>query len=329
MNTTFAWQEYCKTLAPRFQAACRRMPVSGDPEAIVRTLEQEEPEWPFHHRLNRGGWYRLGGVVDAGGGRISDNLGAWAEAALAANGGDFARLLEMLEETPLYATRLTGGTHYLVARTGETPAEFLQLEIEELQEMRAWRLGRQGVDEEPASLAELIDLPGVSVPPDRLEAIGQRFFNFRRVLHVGALLERLSAQSTEPLPIQRFLADWQNSSANLQSAFSMHWVIAFREFLDRYRQTQYRALPLAVLSGKPPAFTLAKGTTGLGLHTALQTFDREAGYAFAWFFHMLVTRAVPHWVAQAVVEDALNDFAYLPKRDVDIVRHWLHTPYAL
>ena len=44
---------------------------------------------------------------------------------------------------------------------------------------------------------------------------------------------------------------------------------------------------------------------------------------------MLTTKAVPHWVAQTVVEDALAGFAYLPQRDVEIVRAWLHRPYSM
>jgi hypothetical protein len=44
---------------------------------------------------------------------------------------------------------------------------------------------------------------------------------------------------------------------------------------------------------------------------------------------MLTGRALPHWVAQAVVEDAMNGFAYLPQRDTDLVRRWLHRPYSL
>jgi hypothetical protein len=49
----------------------------------------------------------------------------------------------------------------------------------------------------------------------------------------------------------------------------------------------------------------------------------------AWYFHMLTSKAVPHWVAQAVIEDALDGYAYLPPRDLEVVRHWLHAPYTL
>ena len=49
----------------------------------------------------------------------------------------------------------------------------------------------------------------------------------------------------------------------------------------------------------------------------------------AWYFHMLTTKSVPYWVAQSAVEDALGGFAYLPQKDVDTIRHWLHHPYTV
>jgi hypothetical protein len=89
MNTTLAWQETCKNLAPALQAACKQTPVSSAPAALVRQLEAAQPEWPFQYRFNRGGWYRLGGVVDGEGQRVSDNLEIWAEGALNAHDGNW------------------------------------------------------------------------------------------------------------------------------------------------------------------------------------------------------------------------------------------------
>lgn len=325
-DTALAWREYCNTLALRLRAACRHIPVVGGPAAMVKALEEEEPEWPFHYRMNRGGWYRLGGVVNEAGVRIADSLETWGEAALRAHGGDPGALVDALDAVPLFATRYTGCTHYLVAPTGDGPADYLQLEIEELQEMRAHRLG-EGLDGDgPVPLPELID-PARSRA--RFEPIGPCFFRFRRLTHVGSALAKIAAQKADAPPIQRFLADWQQSSADAQAAFSNHWVIAFREYLDRYRQTQYRAQPIAILSGKPPDFALPAAAAGLKLHEALRGFDREIGHPLAWFFHMLATKAVPHWVARAVVEDALGGFAYLPQKDVNVVRNWLHRPYAV
>lgn len=43
---------------------------------------------------------------------------------------------------------------------------------------------------------------------------------------------------------------------------------------------------------------------------------------------MLTTQGVPHAVAQAVIDDSTNGFAYLPERDVGVLKDWLLKPYS-
>lgn len=322
MKDVAAWSEYCKSLAPAISEACTRAPLAAGPAALGKELAKAAPDWPFRPILCRGGWYRLGGVVDEAGKRVSDHLEAWAEEALAERDGDLAQLAEDVGGRSLYATRLAGRTHYLVAPAGDGPGDFLQLEIEELQEVRSHRLCTG--DPPPGSLEELVD-PRQPAPP--ATPLGLPCYVFRRLTHVGAFLGRMLAQSPEPAPVHRLVEDWKNSSAGQASAFHNHWVLALREHLDRYQQPIFRAQPIATRD-HAAAFAVAGGTRGLALHAALQAFDREVGYPFAWYFHMLATKAVPHWVAQTVVEDALADFAYLPERDVAVVRNWLHRPYT-
>ncbi|MEY2632178.1 MAG: hypothetical protein RIR00_832, partial [Pseudomonadota bacterium] len=274
------------------------------------------------YAFSRGGWYRLGGVVDAQGQRLSDNLENWVETELDARDGDIAQLIDDYAGQTLYATRLVGQTHYLVTPTGDGSDDFLQLEIEDLQEVRAHQLFL----DDPATLEELIDPRKFSAKP---QPLGLPCYAFRRIQHMGAFLKRMLAQKPEPAPIHRLLEDWSKSSAGHTSAFYNHWVIATREHLDRYHQPVFRAQPIATLDGEPPEFSAAPGSSGLKLQEALNHFDRETGYPLAWYFHMLTSKAVPHWVAQTVVEDALAGFAYLPQRDVDIVRSWLHRPYSV
>lgn len=324
MKEIVAWSEYCKTLSPILIEALVRAPVSAGPGALVKELARAAPDWHFRHAFCRGGWYRLGGVVDESGGKVSPNLEAWAEAALEERDGDLALLADDLADRKLHATRLVGRTHYLVAPAGDGPADFLQLEVEDLQEVRGHRLFPEG--NPPASLEDLVDPRD---PGGQPQPLGLPYYAFRRLTHVGAFLQRMLAQSPEPAPVHRMLDDWKDSSAGQTSAWCNHWVIALREHLDRYRQPVFRAQPIATLAGDPPIFGADAGARGVKLHAALQAFDREAGYPFAWYFHMLATKAVPHWVAQAVVEDALADFAYLPQRDVEVVRRWLHRPYSI
>lgn len=324
MKESVAWSEYCKSLSPAIVETCAKASVSGGPTVLVKELAKAVPDWPFRHVFSRGGWYRLGGVVAADGSRVSDNLETWAEQALDERGGDFGVLAEDFADRNLYATRLVGQTHYLVAPEGDGVADFLQLEIEDLQETRGHLLCSG--DQAPGSLEELVD-PRHS--GDKPVPVGLPFYSFRRIIHVGAFLKRMLVQKPEPAPIHRMVEDWGKSSASHTSNFYNHWVIATREHLDRYQQTVFRAQAIATLSGSPPAFEADAGLSGLKLHDALSAFDKEVGYPMAWYFHMLSSKAVPHWVAQTVVEDALSGFAYLPQRDVDVVRGWLHNPYSV
>lgn len=322
MKSNQAWSEYCKSLSPAVVESCAKTAVSAGPGALVKALGNVLPDWKFRHALARGGWYRLGGVINAQGERISDNLEKWVEDALDERDGDLQQLFDDYAEQTLYATRLVGQTHYLTSPAGEGDAEFLLLEIEDLQETRAHQL----FVDEPGNVEDIID-PRSS--GENLQALGLPVYRFRRLQHMGAFLDRMLAQKPEPAPIHRMLEDWSKSSAGHASSYSNHWVIATSEHLDRYHQPVFRAQPIATLAGEPPEFEAENGSSGLKLNEALTHFDRAAGYPMAWYFHMLTTKAVPHWVAQTVVEDALGGLAYLPQRDVDVVRHWLHRPYSL
>jgi hypothetical protein len=322
MKDTLAWLEYCKSLAPAVVETCTKVSVSSGPGALVKALGQALPDWKFRHAMSRGGWYRLGGILDQQGKRVSDSLEKWVETELDARDGDITQLIDDFADQTLYATRLVGQTHYLVAAVGDGTDDFLQLEIEDLQEMRVHKLFAN----EPASLEELVDPRGGAEIP---VPIALPFYAFRRIQHIGAFLHRMLAQKPEPAPIHRMISDWTTSSASNTSAYFNHWVIATREHLDRYHQPVFRAQPIATLAGEPPEFDVPPDSSGLKLNDALGHFDREAGYPMAWYFHMLSSKAVPHWVAQTVVEDSLAGFAYLPQRDVDVVRGWLHRPYTV
>jgi hypothetical protein len=322
MKDMLAWTEYCKSLAPAVIETCSKVPVSSGPGALVKALSLALPEWKFRHALSRGGWYRLGGILDDKGQRTADSLEKWVEEAIDERDGDFTQLIDDFAAQTLFATRLVGQTHYLVASAGDGSDAFLQLEIEDLQEMRVHQLFAN----EPGTLEELVDPRGGADTPT---PVGLPHYTFRRIQHIGAFLRRMLAQKPEAAPIHRMLEDWEKSSASHTSAYYNHWVIATREHLDRYHQPVFRAQPIATLTGEAPEFNASAGSSGLKLNEALTHFDREVGYPMAWYFHMLSTKAVPHWVAQSVVEDALAGFAYLPQRDVDVVRSWLHRPYSV
>jgi len=304
---------------------CARVPVSVGASGLARELARIAPQWIFRDVLTRGGWYRLGGVIDDLGTPLSSDLAKWMEDELAAHDDDLHVLLDAYAESGLKATRIVGKTHYLVASTGRLAADFVQIEIEELQEIVGHELFS---GEAPGSLEELIDPPRAKVNQSVALPLGVPYFSLRRITDVAEFLKRMAAQRPEPQTVNRFFEAWQSSSAAYATLFSNHWVVAVREYLDRYHQSILQATPVAAVNGLPPKFESVYGARGLALHEALQRFDRQAGYPMAWFFHMLTTKTVPHAVAGAVVEDVQAGFNYLPERDVKVVRDWLHRPYG-
>lgn len=323
MNAPTAWAEQCRIMSDTIVEACAVTPVAGAPAALARELSRRLPEWRFREVLARGGWYRLGALLDRSGQTIAGSLEDWASSELEARHGDLAAFVDDFSEQALSSTRFAGRTHYLVASTGPGAAEFLQLEIEDLQELRTPL--RLDPDRIPASLDQLLDPRSGH---DAAVPLGLPAYRFRRLLHVGDTLNRMRSQSLEPQSIHRFLADWEASSAGAATAFDNHWVVALREHLDRYRQPIFRASPVPAINGEPSPFKVRAGTQGLALRDALQAFDRAQGYAFAWYFHMLTTKVVPHWVATTVAEDAAAGWAYVAERDLAVVKAWLHKPYG-
>lgn len=314
-------------LSRKVAELCVRIPASTGAATVARELAVLAPDLAFREVLSRGGWYRLGGVVDASGHHLADDLEKWAEAELASHHDDMGAFCDDYAGQGLRATRLSGRTHYFVAATGPDASDFVQIEIEELQELVCHPLFED--DRIPTGIEELVDpRSSESGCSTKAQPLGSPFLALRRLTPAKGFLHQMRGQKPEPQPMHRFIADWEQSSAGATTQFSNHWVLAVREHLDRYRQTILHASPVAAMNGTPPKFSAAFGMQGLALHDALSRYDKSVGYPMAWFFHMITTRSAPHALANAVIDDVQAGFNYLPDRDAAVVKDWLYRPYG-
>ncbi|MBK1717666.1 hypothetical protein [Thiocystis violacea] len=306
-------------LETRMARTCQTMEAADGIEALVGAIQSLMPDLEVAHAMTRSGWHRLGGVVDLDGRRIAHNITEWAEAE---SGGDIDELMFKLSDARYFATRLNGQTHYLVARTGPLARDFIQIEIEQLQEV----LDRTISDPDwfPDSIADFVD--PLDFPRLEPEPVGQPRWLFRRLLRVPDLIASRDASPR----LARFLDDWDRSSAVESEGFCHHWVLAIREYQDRDGDGHLSAKPVAALQERrPPALPDAEVARGAGLANQIHGFDRELGYPFAWYFHMLTNRQVSHKLAEAVHADLMGAYAYLPARDLKILRDWYQDPYGL
>jgi hypothetical protein len=305
----------------RIAAACSGTRPGGGEGELLGTLKALFPQLEFHRVLVRGGWHRPGGVVDLDKQRVAESLREWVEHE---SDGEVATLLDKYADRQLFATCLAGKTHYLVASTGERAADFVQLEVEELQEVLDHYLNDP--DWLPDSLEEFID--PLDYPRLEPEPVAEPRFVFRRLLPVDALIEALQDGNPAQDRLLRFLRDWDESSAG-KTRFCERWVLAVREYSDQYGIPHTSARPVAADNCSLPKWAAGEVTRGVALANVLHGFDREAGYPMAWYFHLLAAPGGALQVIPAVLEDHSTGYDYLPPMDLEVLRRWRDAPYAL
>jgi hypothetical protein len=306
-------------LAAELEATPPRPHHSG----LLATAGRALPGQPFRFALSRGGWYRPGGVVRASGARVADSVEAWAEAELAACGGDLEALFERHRSEDLVATRVSGRTHYFVARYSPAPTDFLQLEIEELHEVLDRRLFG---DEPPADLQELIDplcpavLDGHPVAPPR--------YRFRRLTDMRHAAARLPAPAGQVHPLARFFGEWEESQARADHHLCDHWIVALREHQDRYRNPLLSAAPVSLHARKLKSFPWDLQARGADSAAQLKAFARAAAYQGAWYFHLVAGALAPRALTGTLARDLDAGYSYLREQEAKLLKNWLEVPYS-
>ncbi len=306
--------------AEALAAACEKVsPTSGMPglqEALGELFDEAAIEWV----LTRGGWHRLGGVVDSHLNRISSNISDWAEKQAE---DDPDGLLASYIDSDYRVTRIAGKTHYFTLPVGEKAEDFTQIEIEELQEV----IDRPLIMEDwyPETLADFID--PVNYTRLNPEPVGPACYKFRRITPIAELPRRMNpGRATENL--RRFFADWGKSSAG-DELFCRHWVLAIREYEDSDHETRVAARPLSTFDGELPELPRGEKLQGSELASAIHAYDRQLGYPFAWYFNLLRSKSENYELARAVLTDQMGAYDYLPVRDVGVLRAWEERPYSV
>lgn len=299
--------------------ACAGADANQGLDSLLSGINACLPEMEFQPVMTRSGWYRLGGVIDADYERVSDNIRQWLEQEAE---DDLETFVEDQRSRGLIATRLQGQTHYLTAEIGESPEDYIQLEVEELQEVTDRVL--LPYDWMPDDLEELLD----PLKREQLvaEPVGPPRYIFRRIQAVSELLESAAGRLSS---LKRFMYDWTASSAGKTGRFSRHWVLALRDTEGSDGDMYLSAKPIAAGVQTECDLSPYSGSRGEALLDETRCFDHAAGYPFAWFFAMLTSRKVPFELGEAVLADLAVDFDYLPPRDTLILSAWVNKRYAV
>ncbi|MEQ1557679.1 MAG: hypothetical protein ABL933_01905 [Methyloglobulus sp.] len=304
---------------------CKQILPSADDELLLAKLQELIPSHKV--RLARIGdeWYRLGGIVDMQGNRIAQDLVEWTERTFINCGKNLQTLIEHAQEEKLIATRQTGNTLHFVVQTGTKAEDFIQIDIDKTHEISDRLLVSE--HNPPEDLEEFID----PLNPDCLEAfsIGAARYSYKRKTDVAVFMDEINKYHIEEHPVQRFMDDWNRSSAQQKAVLSDDWIVRPFRNTGRFGEQiinveivntqQKNVLQMKDVSGK-------KGTS---LANLLTRFDRQVGYPFAWFFYMVKGKLVLPQTGVAVYTDVNGDFSYLPERDVAVLKDWVNAPYSV
>ena len=293
---------------------------------LLAVTERVIPECPCRFALTRGGWYRAGGLIRADGERLAESLDAWLTQELEDCGDDLGEFLDRHDSDELLVTRHTGRTHYFIAPYGPDPAEFLQLEVEELQELVDRKLWDAASP--PTDIQELSD----PIKPllAAAQVVGKPYYRFRRLTDIKQVVAHLPAPIGEMHSLARFMQEWRASRAESGSKhFGDHWIIGLREHHDRYNNVVLSATPVSRHARELKSFHWNDALRGLEAGRQLQAFDRAAGYSGAWYFHLVTSNLTPRNIAFAALQDMESVVGYLVVLDTALLYGWLRKPYSL
>lgn len=302
---------------------CKKIIPGQNDDLLLQKLQQLFPDFPIRLAHIGEEWYRLGGVVDMHGKHIAGDLIEWVERTYIECGQNLHTLIEYTLEQKLIASKQTGKTLFFVVQTGGHAEDFTLIEIDKTHEVT----DRMLVDENhpPEDLEEFID----PLQPYCIESTGLGYsrYTYRRKTDVKLFMEVINEHHPIEHPVQRFMDDWNRSSAGQKYCMSEDWIIRPYRHTGRFGEQIVNVEIINTHKNNLPHMEDFAGKKGVSLSNVLTRFDRHAGYPFAWFFYMVKGKLVSTHGVEAVYRDIANDYAYLPERDEAIVRDWIAQPY--
>lgn len=301
---------------------CKKIIPGQTDDVLLRQLQHLVPDHAVKLARTGDEWYKLGGVVDMAGNRVANDITEWVERTFIECGQNLQVLVEHCLDQRLIATKQTGKTLYFVIQTGPAAEDFTLIEIDKTHEVS----DRMLVDAQhrPDDLEEIID----PLHPLCIEnySLGHSRYTYRRKTDVRLFMEFINQRHPEKHPVQRFMDDWNRSSAG-KHAMSSDWIIRPYRHTGRYGEQVVNAEIINIHANNLPHMEDFTGKKGNTLNNLLSRFDRQAGYPFAWFFYMLKGKYVMPYCGEGVYLDISNDYAYLPERDIQVIKDWIKEPY--
>lgn len=301
---------------------CSRVTVEAGTEALAGAVS-DALGVPARLSLIDGNWYRPGSLIDKDGRRIADDLEGWA---LEQSGGDPAALHARFRDAEYCTTQIVGRTFYLTAPLGPAPMDFIQVAIEEVQEIESGPLFPD--DAVPDILDDLVARKTL---PETRRPLSAARYNLRHVRNFPELLDGLTCEHRGDPRFKRFLAEWGQSSASRSGHFCDRWILSIKPYKSEDGEHLLEARPVPVTAVAFPDLAQQRITAvDYDPATAARAIDAQAGYRMAWYFLAVACHYAPYRCV-ADICDHLRDHAEsgagLTDADMQLMDNWVADPY--
>jgi len=304
---------------------CSALVPADGPDQLLDRINKADTSRRYRYVVTEHDWYRAGGVLSPDGERLADSLEEWIDTHF---DGDMARFLAQYGDAGYRVTSLSGKTHFFAAGDGPGPLDFVQIEIDEVQEIMD--PDKANPDQVPDSLEAIIEPPDpAQVPPD---LVSPSRYVCRSVTRFSDLAESLTSDYTGDPDFRRFLAEWEHSSASGEIAFRDCWSINVLPVLADVGEHKYKVRLLSPFAEKAdPGEIRARGTTGPVL-PILERIDQDCGFAMAWYFLLIAQRQLSQELMACIRRDLAAGHQQqggFAASDWNILESWSRNPYWL
>lgn len=305
-------------------------------------------------------------VVTVHGTVIAEDHESWLAEQLQQDGGRAPTTIRRLRSLRYLLTECSLDKLYFIQDLGGPQDNFLQIEIEVLDE----RLDRTLFSEHDwrdSSAKELWHLVNQSEEGERLAddartPINPPRYRLRRVVNVAAFVHEAAelARSTnetngarryrvstnggpsvtktlaeivgEQPPFvwkgERLFKDWASSSAGMEGhRLCESWAMQLEDYTSPKGERDMALVPLWTHK-RTMAKIARRPPSDYTLFGKLQSIDRRVGVPFAWFFYMLHGNLVDTWAGEAILNAAEQGLIVLPEHDYRVLKAWNSNTYG-
>jgi hypothetical protein len=327
-------------------AICAKIKPCSGHKKLLSALSDHYPDFSFNLVSYQGIWHRDGRLLDSKGHLIANSYQDWLAKAITANGDNAYETWRQYKNEGYVTTEVERPTLYITAQYSSSPDAFYQIEVDMVREVWTRPLFSSTA---PANLSELksfgfSEQVKIKAPTPRhyelysltnirtfvRDMYEEKCGRTRQVQRDATSYELSLGNASPYISRIRIFSDWHESSAGKNNHFCRHWALGLNDSSASTDGESGFLLYDADVDGSMKLLMIdpAKFRSVSEFMNRLQEFDSQAGYPFAWYFHMLKGYPINHRIGETVAKGVRCGMIRLPEHDERVLLRWDDCQYS-